>query len=495
MSSPNQFQPGPYSTPPYGYVPQPGGYPQSAAQPGAWQPPQTLAAGQYPPAQQSPSGFPAYPNAQQPTPYGYIATPPTPYPVRPRRKQVALISALAVVLVLAITGSIVLVLRGRGTDDVPENSLWSQAWVDGFEEAWSLEAPADFHGQEMSTRVHDNRLVRITSTSTTATVTVFDISGDSPEQLWETQQEVTEVVDRTRLWDRQIIVENTLIDIDSQARSAAPWDAEARVSVTSAGAIACVETTCRCWSSPSEMLWETDFATDSPMTVLSYAIVDGHVLASSSDYDYFVVDLNTGATNQLDADKYTIQQPLADGWLVHTSGDLHADATIDLYEADGTLSESFKFNRNTSFSAYPWSPTPFTREQARLWLESFDTSWAPSTYTISEADHDCQSITINGNDVVLGEPNSLVQARRGGACTSTSALQALYHSGQGQVQSFNKTDGDEQFLVLVDMVTGRSSEPIPLGTREEFAGYTPLGDMLIVELESGEILAYRPTTS
>ncbi|MBE6474441.1 MAG: hypothetical protein E7Z95_02515 [Actinomyces succiniciruminis] len=75
-SSPNQFQPGPYSTPPYGYVPQAGGYPQSAAQPGAWQPPQTLAAGQYPPAQQSPSGFPAYPNAQQPTPYGYIATPP-----------------------------------------------------------------------------------------------------------------------------------------------------------------------------------------------------------------------------------------------------------------------------------------------------------------------------------------------------------------------------------------------------------------------------------
>ncbi|MBE6474443.1 MAG: hypothetical protein E7Z95_02525 [Actinomyces succiniciruminis] len=242
------------------------------------------------------------------------------------------------------------------------------------------------------------------------------------------------------------------------------------------------------------MLWETGFATDSPMTVLSYAIVDGHVLASSSDYDYFVVDLNTGATNQLDTDKYTIQQPLADGWLAHTSGGLHADATIDLYEADGTFSESFEFNRNTPFSASPWSPTPFTREQARLWLEDLDLSWAPATYTVSQTDSDCDSITINGNDVALGETNALTDAESGGECMGTFPVQALTYAGYGQVQSFNIQDGDKRYLMLVDMLTGRSSELISLGSFDDFASYGLYEDLLLVTYQSGKVVAYQPNS-
>jgi len=483
VSYPNQFPPGPHSTPVPGYTPHPGG-PQPQGQAGTWQQPQP---GTW---QQSQPG-----TWQQPPASGPIASPPPVPPVQPRRRRGALITAVVVILVLAIAGSTVLVLRNRGSDDARERGTWSQGWVDGFEEAWSLEAPANFRRQEMSMRTSGNRMVRIVSTSSTATVTVFDISKDSPKQLWEIQQQVTETVDRTLIWGNKIVVENTLIDITSHERSTAPWGTDSRVAVTSRGAISCVEATCRCWSSPSKMLWETDFATDSPMRVHSYAVVDEHVLAASSDYEYFVVDLNTGTTNPLKTNGQSIQRPLADGWLVHTSGKSYTDETIYLYEPDGTFSESFESHTDEPFSTYPWSPTPFTREQARLWFKDFDTSWAPSTYTLSEADRNCESITVNGNDIVLGEENSLFTANRNGKCTSTSALQAMYHSGEGQVQDFSRRDGDERSLVLVDMLTGRSSEPISLGTRDEFASYTALGDLLIIEFESGEFTAYRPTSS
>ncbi|MBW3069505.1 hypothetical protein GZ998_08325 [Actinomyces sp. 594] len=372
---------------------------------------------------------------------------------------------------------------------------WSQAWLDGFEEAWSLEAPTDFRDKEISTRIHGNRLVRITSTSETATVAVFDISKNNPRQLWETQQDVSEAIDRTTIWDGRIVVENTLIDVYSQERSVAPWDADARVSITSTGAIACVDSTCRYWTSPSEMAWETDFGTDSPVTVQSSKIVDGYTLASSSDYDHFVVDLSTGATNELDTNKHTIQQPLADGWLVRSGGGSRKESTIDLYEPDGTFSESFKYNESASFSSYPWSPTPFTREQAKLWLKDLDTSWAPSSYSASETDTSCKSITINGNDIVLGKDNALFGVNRKKECASTSALQALYHSGQGQVQKFSKRDGYKLSLVLVDMVTGRASEPIPLGTTEERPSHRSIGDLLLVEFKYGKVIAYRPSSS
>ncbi|MDO4901668.1 hypothetical protein [Actinomyces sp.] len=442
------------------------------------------------------------PASARPTPphaYGYVgATPPPSPPVRPRRRRVALVSALTVVLVLAIGGTAALIMRHRGTDDdtsTASTDRWSPSWLDGFEEAWTLEAPADFRRQEMSMRIRGDRMVRTTSTSATATVTVFDISGDSPKQLWETKQEVTETVDGTMLWDGQIIVETTLIDIDSQERSTTPWDTDARVTVTSAGAVACVEATCRCWSSPSELLWESTFPEGEHMTVGPDRTMDGYSIASSSDYgEYFVVDVNTGAANLLEAQKADIIRPLADGWLVHSGGSARTDATVKLYEPDGTFSESFKFRTNAAFSTYPWSPTPFTREQARLWLEDFDTSWAPATYTVSETDSSCESITINGNDVVLGEDNSLTAADKRGGCTTTSALQALYHSGEGAVQSFARTEGDERSLVLVDMATGRASESIPLGTTDDYAGYTPLGDLLVVNYASGVSRAYRPAS-
>ncbi|WP_180272136.1 hypothetical protein [Actinomyces ruminis] len=169
----------------------------------------------------------------------------------------------------------------------------------------------------MSTASLEDRLVRVASTSSTATITVYDISGDDPEQLWETTQDVTDTVVWPALWDRQIIIENTFIDIDSQARSDAPWDADASVTIMSNGAVACVDTTCQFWSSPSQKLWETEFPTDAAVEMW-YSLADDYSIVSSIEYeDFFVVDLKTGNMNRLDGEKYALPYKLNDGWLTY----------------------------------------------------------------------------------------------------------------------------------------------------------------------------------
>ncbi|SHE24738.1 Hypothetical protein ACGLYG10_0947 [Actinomyces glycerinitolerans] len=440
---------------------------------------------QYPAAQ----SYPPYPPQQQPARgYGYLATPPQATPTRSKRRRVALVATLVVVLVLTI-GSVTLFIRNRGTDDP-----WSQAWLDGFEEAWSLKAPTDSDGQTLSTALLEDRLVRVASTSSTATITVYDVSGDAPEQLWETEQDITNTVVWPALWDRQIIIENTFIDLDSQARSDAPWDADARVTIMSNGAVACVDTTCQFWSSPSKKLWEVEFPTDTAVEMW-YSRTDDYSIVSSIEYeDYFVVDLKTGNMNRLDGKKYVFPYKLNDGWLTYEGNASTEPTTYHLYELDGTPSESFKSDHQYDFSEYPWSPTPFTREQARLWLEDLDLSWAPATYTVSQTDSDCDSITINRNDVELGETNALTNAESGGECTGTSPVQALTYAGYGQVQSFNIQDGDKRYLMLVDMLTGRSSELISLGSFDDFASYGLHEDLLLVTYQSGKVVAYQPNS-
>ena len=149
---------------------------------------------------------------------------------------------------------------------------------------------------------------------------------------------------------------------------------------------------------------------------------------------------------------------LSDGWIVYAGRQSHA---VNLYEADGSTRETFESGVDDRFTTYPWTPVPFTLDQARLWFKDGDVSWAPSTYSVSQADASCNSITVGDNDIDLGKENSLTDGKEG-HCYGTSPIQAVYHSGDGQ---------------------------IALG---DGASYSVQGDMLIAYDRAGNATAYRP---
>ena len=177
---------------------------------------------------------------------------------------------------------------------------------------------------------------------------------------------------------------------------------------------------------------------------------------------------------------------LSDGWIVYAGRQSHA---VNLYEADGSTRETFESGVDEQFTTYPWTPVPFTLDQARLWLKDGDVSWAPSTYSVSQADASCNSITVGDNDIDLGEENALTKGKSG-SCYGTSPIQAVYHSGDGQIATFYEhNDSNEEFLHLVDMTTGQSPDPIALGDRSSFSVQ---GDLLIAYDRVGNATAYRP---
>ena len=149
---------------------------------------------------------------------------------------------------------------------------------------------------------------------------------------------------------------------------------------------------------------------------------------------------------------------LSDGWIVYAGRQSHA---VNLYEADGSTRETFESGVDDRFTTYPWTPVPFTLDQARLWFKDGDVSWAPSTYSVSQADASCNSITVGDNDIDLGKENALTKGKSGN-CYGTSPIQAVYHSGDGQ---------------------------IALG---DGASYSVQGDMLIAYDRAGNATAYRP---
>ena len=70
-------------------------------------------------------------------------------------------------------------------------------------------------------------------------------------------------------------------------------------------------------------------------------------------------------------------------------------------------------------------------------------------------------------------------------------MQAIHQSGDGEIGGFSehKSD-DEEVLHLIDMSTGKSPAPLPLG---DWHGYIPEGDFLITYEDNGAVKAYRPS--
>ena len=484
MAGPDQPQPVPYGTVPYGIVPDPSQPGQAASYP----------TGQYPPAAGRYAAAPA-----SPTGYGE--------PKPPRRRRTVLVVSLVVVLVLAVvagTGAVLLLRNRVGSNDAPgsdstasadstdaasSGGRWSSAWLDGFEEAWTLDAPpASGKKRDMSVKVAGDKLIRTVSASKTTTVTVFQLGDGQPDQLWE--EDVSGSTLWITVWKNWIVVGNTLVDIDSHEHTTAPWAENALVSSSHESAIACVDTTCTMWTSPTEKKWEAELPETTSVRVLTDSEVGGYAWAEGTGKSpNYIVDLNSGSSKKLESAKGgSSPYALADGWVVY--GADRQSAAVTLYEPDGTLRETFLSNVGGPDDDYPWSPEPFTLDQARSWLKDGDTSWAPGTYSVSQTDASCESITVAGNDIDLGEDNSLTGRKRGG-CSVTSTIQVIYHAGDGQIATFyeHRHQDDEVFLHLVDMATGRASDPIPLG---DYSSYDVKNDVLIVHDEAGGIKAYRP---
>lgn len=333
-----------------------------------------------------------------------------------------------------------------------------------------------------------DKLIRTVNNGGTVIVDVFSLEKGAPELLWNGEVDGTALW--ISIWQNGIVIGNTLIDIDSFEKTTAPWDANALVSVVNKTAIACVGTTCAAWASMSEKKWESTIPVTGSAHVLGGAVVSGHVLASNSDRNaqYAVVDVTTGEAKPIETTGRTASpRLLADGWMVYGNNH-HGPATISLYEADGTLREAFTSGVGDDFTVYPWSPTRFTLDQAGLWLKNADTSWAPGTFSVSDADPLCESVVVAGQEIGLGEDNSVTQLKNG-RCGGTVEIQAFYHSGDGQISVFYGHEGDDRFFRLIDMTTGRSSERMSL---KEHARYVVKNNLLVVYEEDGRMTAYRP---
>lgn len=303
----------------------------------------------------------------------------------------------------------------------------------------------------------------------------------APELLWN--GEVDGAALWISIWHNSVVIGNILIDIDSFEKSTAPWDANSLVGVVNKTAIACVETTCTAWASMSKKKWESAIPVTGSAHVLGGAVVSGHVLARNNDRNaqYAVVDVTTGEAKPIETTGGTVSpRLLADGWLVYGNNH-HGPATISLYEADGIFRETFTSGVGDDFTVYPWSPTRFTLDQAGLWLKNADTSWAPGTFSVSDADPLCESVVVAGQEIGLGKDNSVTQFKNG-RCSGAVEIQAFYHSGGGQIAAFYGHEGDDRFFRLIDMTTGRSSERIPL---KKHARYVVKNDLLVVYEEDG----------
>ena len=252
------------------------------------------------------------------------------------------------------------------------------------------------------------------------------------------------------------------------------------------------------WSSSKQRLWKKKLPFDDPGSANATISprFDHYAIASifwGRETQYLHVDLNTGQASPIEgASRATSPTALQNGWMLF---DLQPPSsgrpdTVTLINPDGSVKETFDVGVPEDFTDYPWSPQDFTLDQARAWLKNGDTSWAPSTYSINKDDKECTSITVAGQRIDLGEDNSLSVKFPGGGCQGVP-IQGVHHSGDGEIGVFFEHKSEaETDLHLVDMSTGESPIPLPLGN---WAGYRPEGDFLIAFEENGAVKAYRPS--
>ena len=373
--------------------------------------------------------------------------------------------------------------------------VWSSAWFEGHEKVWNLESPS--HDKSPHIMIVDDKLIHITDSSATGstTITVFKLGDGRPEQLW---QETVEGYDEwgTPVWGNWLIVQNTLIDINTREHITAPWGAGATTTASEKGVIACLKTTCTMWDSLTSKKWENTVPATNPVHVWLSEEVKNHVLAISfgtnsySDgHKYFVMDLESGDAKPLEENGLRTPEALDDGWFAFGETSLSATGHLTktvLYDFDGTPKETFDFNEDRQPPSYPWSPTFFTLDQASKWFKDGDASWAPVVYSVSSKES-CKTITVNNKEIKIRE-KAASPKETGGGCEAASAEQAVRRSGEGQIVAFREYEKEDSVFHLVDMVTGQAADPIFIG---DYTTYRIVGNLLIVCSKKGDLTAFR----
>ena len=419
-------------------------------------------------------------------------------PPQKKRRAGLVISLIALAVVLIAGGAVGVSFLLQNKNDqggMNHSGLWSRAWLEGHEKVWNLESPS--HDKRPYIMVMDDKLIHTTGSSATGstTITVFKLGDGRPEQLW---QETVEGYDEwgTPVWGNWLIVQNTLIDINTREHVTAPWGAEATTATSKKGVIACIKTTCTMWESLTSKKWENTVPATNPVHVWLSKEVKNHVLAisfdTSSDGDghkYFVMDLENGNAKLLEENGLRTPEALDDGWFAFGKTSLNATGRLTktvLYDFDGTPKETFDFDEDRRPSSYPWSPTTFTLDQASKWFKDGDASWAPAVYSLPSKES-CKTITVNNKEIKIREKAASPKGR-GSICEAASAEQAVFRSGKGQIVAFREYEKEESAFHLVDMVTGQAAEPIFVG---DYATYRIVGDLLIVCSAKGDLTAIR----
>ena len=462
-------------------------------------------------------GAPGQPVMQQPAQPPYLpAGAPVPYqtgPVYPaapgegapkRRRHTAVIVTVVVVLVLAVAGGGAAYWWLRGRDGKPASlgtssgPGWTKAWANGYEEVWALDAPKNepSTGASVSVEHEGDKLIRGIAEGTAVHAEVFSLAKGAPELLWEEDFDAGVEGYHVDVWQGKLIENDKLVDLSTRKHEGAPWKAGAKVTLQGDNAISCEGTTCTMWSSPSQRVWQEKLPFEEDPEGISFTSrVDHYAEAwtyQEKDTRYVVVDLNTGKAKKFEgAEPGTTPRDLKDGWMLFDSQPPSSGRpdTVTLLNADGSVKETFEVGVPDDFTDYPWSPQDLTLDQARAWLKNGDTSWAPSTYSINKNDKECTSITVAGQRIDLGENNSLSLKSPGGC--QGDPTQGIAYAGDGEIGVFfERKSDDETVLHLVDMSTGKSPAPLPLG---DWGGYITEGDFLITHEDNGAVKAYRPS--
>ena len=416
-----------------------------------------------------------------------------------KKRRAGLVVSLITLAVVLIAGGAVgvsfLLQNKNDQSGMNHSRVWSSAWFEGHEKVWNLESPS--HDKSPYIMVVDDKLIHITDSSATGstTITVFKLGDGRPEQLW---QETVEGYDEwgTPVWGNWLIVQNTLIDINTREHITAPWGAGATTTASEKGVIACLKTTCTMWDSLTSKKWENTVPATNPVHVWLSEEVKNHVLAISfgtnsySDgHKYFVMDLESGDAKPLEENGLRTPEALDDGWFAFGETSLSATGHLTktvLYDFDGTPKETFDFNEDRQPPSYPWSPTFFTLDQASKWFKDGDASWAPVVYSVSSKES-CKTITVNNKEIKIRE-KAASPKETGGGCEAASAEQAVRRSGEGQIVAFREYEKEDSVFHLVDMVTGQAADPIFIG---DYTTYRIVGNLLIVCSKKGDLTAFR----
>ncbi|SUU09788.1 Uncharacterised protein [Actinomyces denticolens] len=441
---------------------------------------------------------------------------PSPPPAPGGRVRAAVSVLLAISTLLGSGAAAYAILRSsapRAMNELitPSRSTWSADWLNGTEEAWSYDGPESPSAQKEDRAKlirADSKLVRFIIRSESTLITVLQESEEGVATLWE--QELDHALPEAEVWRNWVVDGGDLIDLDTQERVRAPWSAGATVSAAQGIAIACEGPTCTLWTSRYDERWTTTIeSSNSTIDVGLGALNDNRYALAMEDLnlqrsdevttELLAVDLEDGSTRSMGRiTGAALIAPLSDGWLIGVSDKSEDEERVSLYSPDGAPLGDAHRDASKDYGTFPYSPTPISAEQARAWIESADTSWAPSTMTVSTeaTDGACSAALLHGGST-LSMPGVNSLARRNRAAAGDDAecrlLPVTYATmmGTGPLAEVREVRDHDLYLHLVDPSSGGESGAIRVGDLSSWGVASGDGEMIVYD-NSGRLTAYRP---